>query len=197
MTDEPDTLPVELDAFQQALNRKPRHVTLRMAANPSDALKLAELRREAMSARAIAERNPSDETASQAASDAALEHDAFLESIDVFTFEFRAIGASTRDELETGHPPTAAQQQKHKRDQPDAPALTYNPETYPAAMIAASLVSMTSPDGQTTGRLSEAQVRTLFESDGWTDADRAQLFVTALQADQVITKVEAEALGNG
>lgn len=196
----PDKTP-KLDAFQQALARKPREIRIELAADPERAVELQEARRLAVAKRSRADRSTS-EADIVAAEEAESAHNELLAETETFTFVFGGVGAAKRDELEVAHPPTADQQKRHQRDNPSVdgkqvPALTFNLDTYPPALIAASLRVLIAPDGSEVGPLTESQVRTLFESSGWTDADRAQLFMAALNADQVVTKIETEALGNG
>lgn len=90
-------------------------------------------------------------------------------------FVFRSVGRARWDELVTEHRPTEEQQKKHRRANPKANPLEWNPDTFPIAAVAASLQS---PE------LTEADVKELWDDADWNDAELASLFFAAVKVNQ-------------
>lgn len=87
-------------------------------------------------------------------------------------FTFRSIGRRKFDDLVTAHQPTAEQQRKHRNDgQGD---LNWNVDTFPPALIFASLVSPI---------MEEQEVKDLWDSDDWSGAETTALFIAAMEVN--------------
>jgi hypothetical protein len=94
---------------------------------------------------------------------------------DVAAFVFRNIGRRAWEELVDEHRPTEDQQRKHRKANPSAGRLTWNPESFPIAAVAASLVEP---------KLSLAEITELWDDEDWNDAELAALFFGALEVNQ-------------
>lgn len=80
---------------------------------------------------------------------------------------FQALSAQEYDDLIAKHPPTKKQRDDGIRG--------FNPDTFPAALIAASLVKP---------KLTVEQVKALYQSADWSDGERASLFGGAFEVNQ-------------
>lgn len=99
-------------------------------------------------------------------------------------FVFRSLGRRAYDDLVTEHQATDEQTAKAKAEAgPDA-VLEFNPDTFPAALVAACLQE---PE------LTASEVSEIFESDDWNGSELMSLFNTALEACITRTRVN---LGN-
>lgn len=87
-------------------------------------------------------------------------------------FVFKSIGRRKFDDLITAHPPTTEQRRKHKDD--GAGELNWNVDTFPPALIFASLVEPT---------MEEQEVKELWDSDEWSGAETMSLFLTAMEVN--------------
>lgn len=90
-------------------------------------------------------------------------------------FVFRNIGRRAWDELVGEHLPIEEQQKKHRRANPGAGKLTWNPETFPPAAVAACLVDPA---------LSAADVAELWDDENWNDGELMDLFLAAVSVNQ-------------
>jgi hypothetical protein len=102
-------------------------------------------------------------------------HDALEERRDecAIEFVFRSIGRPAFEELVGEHPATKAQKEEAKREGNED--LTWNPETFPQALVKAALVS---PE------MSEEDVEEMWDSPDWNQAELISLFYAALEVNQ-------------
>lgn len=87
----------------------------------------------------------------------------------------RGIGRQRYDKLQADHPPTEEQRKKHKRENPEQPPLTENPDTFPIALIAACAVEPT---------MTVEQVKELWDSDEWNLAECMTLMMACIEVNQ-------------
>lgn len=99
-------------------------------------------------------------------------------------FQFRSVGRKKYDRLLTEHPPEAQHIEAARKIDMKA-TLEFNPDTFPEALVAASLLEPP---------LSRADVADMFSSDDWNTAELALLFQTAMEANVSRNMVP---LGNG
>ena len=103
------------------------------------------------------------------------------ETEGVVWMTFKGIGRARFDALQEAHPPTAEQQLKAKQQLGTDDRLAWNPETFPPALVAASLVEP---------KLSEVEVQRLWTSDDWNQAELTTLVQTALEVNSTRRTVE-------
>lgn len=89
-------------------------------------------------------------------------------------FKFRSIGRKKYDDLVGLHPPTDAQRKEIEKEGGDPDNLSWNPDTFPKALVAASI---------TEPLLTPEQVDEMWASDDWSESETAALSVTALEAN--------------
>lgn len=97
-----------------------------------------------------------------------------------FVFVFQALGRVAWDELVTTHRPTDKQRTEHRRGGGQG-EIEWNPDTFPPAVVAASLVEPA---------LSEAEVRELWDDPNWNLAELMALFNAAVAVNQQRRVVE-------
>jgi hypothetical protein len=90
----------------------------------------------------------------------------------VVRLTFRGIGRKSYDDLIAEHPPTLEQLAKAKKDGHND--LAFNVETFPPAIVAASLVEP---------NLSYEEVLELWDSEEWNQVELAELFNLAMQVN--------------
>ena len=88
------------------------------------------------------------------------------------TFVFRSIGRKPYENLLLANQPTPSQVKKAK-DSGDG-EYNWNPDTFPIALIQASLVSPT---------MDEADIKDIWEGEDWSAAESMALFMAALEAN--------------
>jgi hypothetical protein len=93
---------------------------------------------------------------------------------ETVVFVFQAIGRIAWDELVTAHRPTDKQRTDHRRTGGQG-ELEWNPETFPPALVAASLVEPA---------LSSDDVRALWDDSRWNLAELMALFTAAVAVNQ-------------
>ena len=91
---------------------------------------------------------------------------------DLIEFSFRSIGRRRYEEIFEECPPTTKQKQEAAKNGEEEPQ--WNPETFPPAIIAASIVD---PE------MSEDDVYDMWESTDWNQAELTSLFLAALTAN--------------
>ena len=129
-------------------------------------------------------KDPESQEALDAVEDAeealeALEDEAKEASED---FTFRGIGRQGFEALIDSHEPTADQRKKARKDGDE---VQWNPDTFPQALVAASLVD---PD------LTEEEVQEIWDSPDWNQAELLELFAAALEVN---TTRRTASLGKG
>lgn len=102
------------------------------------------------------------------------ELEAELEAVTV-VFKFRSIGGDRVDALIEEHPPTAKQRKKAEGKEGGEPS--WNPETFPQALVAACVVD---PE------LSLEDVQDMWKSDDWTSPELNLLFTTAMGVNTAV-----------
>lgn len=106
-------------------------------------------------------------------------------------FKFKSIGRKKYEELVLAHPPTDEQVERSKKFASEAEArngedrLMHNPDTFPVALIAKASVEP---------KLTEDEVREMWDSDDWTGAELMTLFFTAQTPQMKRSQVD---LGKG
>lgn len=95
-----------------------------------------------------------------------------LEDVTV-AFKFRSIGRAAFEELLLAHPPTRDQKDDAKKQGVEG-RLTYNVETFPIALVSAASVEP---------KLEEVDVKELWDSPEWNQAELMQLFDAALSCN--------------
>ncbi len=128
--------------------------------------------------------------------EAALEEARTKAEAETVRFKLRAIGRLAFETLVSAHPPTGKQLTEARKkigewesvphdDDEVPPSLPdWDVETFPAALVAASLV-----DPEATVE----EVQALFDSDAWSGAETATLFTAALFVNQ---RMRGGSLGN-
>lgn len=99
---------------------------------------------------------------------------------DAIEFVFKSIGRKAYDDLVAAHPPTDKNRKEIEKQGGDPDQMAWNPDTFPAALIAASIVK---PD------LTGEQVQEMWESDDW-GIELETLLTVALSAQQSRRVVE-------
>jgi hypothetical protein len=105
----------------------------------------------------------------------------------IITFVFAALEPNDFDDLKGEHRPTSVQlseARKAKEPQPE-----WNPDTFPPALVAAACVNVTSPSGSQDG-LSVEDAQKMWRSRSYNEAERGELFGTALSAQLTRIKVD-------
>lgn len=173
--------------FEELVSRKkPATVTVPVALDPDLAGELEDARRARDLAAVKAEARPNDSDAQARLWETEEAYDRLMARMEeegvVVHFVLRAIGRATYDALQDAHPPTQEQRNKAKRLGLDASgALAWNPETFPAALVAASLVEP---------KLSEAEMQALWADDNWNQAELSELFAAAVKVSGTRRTVE-------
>lgn len=111
---------------------------------------------------------------------AELAHEEAKEALLAESLEFvlKAIRPSLMDELIASNQPTA----KQKREAAEKGAeITWNPETFPAELVAACLVEP---------QWSEEEVKEMFDSEEWNAAELMTLFMLALEVNNTGSLVD-------
>lgn len=91
---------------------------------------------------------------------------------DLIEFTFRSVGRRRYEEIFEECPPTSKQKQEAVKNGEEEPQ--WNPETFPPAIIAASIVE---PE------MTEEDVYDMWESTDWNQAELTSLFLAALTAN--------------
>jgi hypothetical protein len=92
--------------------------------------------------------------------------------VETMTFTFQALAPAKLEALRADHPPSPKQWEQHaaqkKRDETAEPP-EFDPETYPAALIAATCIKVEWSDGTTQDGISEDEARELIDSSSTGD----------------------------
>lgn len=124
------------------------------------------------------------------------EMDGKLSAAESWEFHFASIGAQAVEGLEAKHPPTPKQQLEHRADNGADSRLTTNQDTFPQVLLAACMTGVTKPDGSDAAALTLDEISVLFASDAWTSNDKVRMFWAAREADQTVTAVLVDDMGN-
>lgn len=191
-----------MDILDRFTNRKPRTATLTFTVDPDDADEHARLKKAVTSAEAhLGMATGSAVTAAvdrHEAAVAALE--AFEAESETITFHLAAIGPAKAEQLRLAHPPTKEQRTRARAEANGNPNADpgWNDDTFPAALVAASLTKITSSSGETVDGddITEARIQAMWDSDtALLLADRFQLFQTAYLMNEAPSSIED--LGKG
>lgn len=109
-------------------------------------------------------------------------------------FQFRSIDRVEFDRIKKENRPTEQQRTEARKAGTNPPE--WNTDTFAPALVAAACVTVTGPSGTQPGLSTEDAVK-LWASDRWNEAERAELFHTALAAYVSRTDMEGVTLGNG
>lgn len=168
-------------AWEQKMERLRRRSlperVLQICDDPARRTEYEEARRAAQRARVLAESDTDNGVFAKRAAEAAARYEVAAEALREASVHltFRALPRPVLEELVHAHPPTDAQA---------ADGAAFNPDTFPAALIAASSV-----DG-----MSEAEARELL--DTWSAPDANALWETAWEVQQEARSDRAD-LGKG
>ena len=102
-------------------------------------------------------------------------------------FTFAALEPERFDDLKGEHRPTEPQKTKARKEK--GPEPEWNTDTFPPALVAAACVKVESPSGEIDG-LSVEDAEAMWKSRSYNDAERAELFNTALGAQLTRTRIE-------
>lgn len=102
-------------------------------------------------------------------------------------FTFAALDDTEFDALKGQHRPT--EQQRTTARKAKQPEPEWNTETFPAALVAAACVKVESPSGSVDG-LSTEDAERIWKSRAYNEAERAELFNTALGATLTRTRID-------
>lgn len=109
-------------------------------------------------------------------------------------FVMHPVDRETFDRLKAENRPTEAQRTEARKNGEDPPE--WNVNTFAPALVAASCVKLTGPSGEQEG-LSIEDAMAIWNSPRWNQAERAELFNTALAAYLSRTPMDGASLGNG
>jgi hypothetical protein len=170
--------PVTLDHLLS--QKKATTETVEIVLDPELAEELAEARktRDAAAARASVRTTDSEAPAQMWEAEetvARLERKVEEEEVAVY-FTFRSIGRAAFDSLVAAHPAGAEQRARLKRFGVNAEDVPWDEESFPPAIIAASLVEP---------KLTEAEVRALWHADNWNQAELSALVIAAIKVNGV------------
>lgn len=87
-------------------------------------------------------------------------------------FVMRAVGRKRFDDLMAKHPPTSDQRKKARED--GAGEISWNPDTFPPALIHLSIV---------TPKMTPEEVSELWASEDWSGAETIALFMGAMEVN--------------
>lgn len=107
-------------------------------------------------------------------------------------FQFRGIDRLEFERIRKEHRPTPPQVTEARKLGVSPPE--WNTDTFAPAFISASCVKITSPSGEQDG-IAEEDAQALWNSDRWNDAERLELFHTALNAYTTRTDMDGADLG--
>ena len=120
-----------------------------------------------------------------------------METTETWEFQFGSIGAQAVELLESKHAPTLKQQTDHKADNGQQSRLTTNSETFPQALICATMTGILRPgQSEPDEPLTMDEIKVLFASDVWTTNDKVRMFWVAREADAIGTALVGD-MGNG
>lgn len=172
--------PVTLDHLRS--KKKPHRQSITLALDPEIAEQFEEAQNNVRTARIRAEGKgyePEVQSKIQedlAAAEARLEELRPLMEEASIEFVFQSIGRKKYENLTLAHPPTSEQITRAKEYSTEEDVrkgedrLMYNPDSFPVALISACLASP---------KMSESEVREMWESDDWTGTELMTLFFTA------------------
>lgn len=107
-------------------------------------------------------------------------------------FVFHPVDRERFDELKAENRPTDKERTEARKNGNQPPE--WNLAGFAPALVAASCVELTGPSGKQEG-LSVEDAQAIFSSPRWNEAERAELFHTALGA--YLSRTQLDGLGNG
>lgn len=155
-----------------------------------------ELKSKAQRARIQADARPKDQAAAAELEQAEHDLDELRQTIagHLIRFTFHPIERDEFDKLKGENRPTETQRTEARKNGGQPPE--WNTATFGPALVAAACVKLTGPSGEQPG-LSPEEATAIFTSKRWNEAERAELFNTALAAYLSRTPMDGVALGNG
>ncbi len=162
--------------------KKPATKLVEVVIDPDAARAVSDAEQALTAAEARARLAPDDEKAQEAVWAAQEAYDsakaqAVADDV-VVSLLFRSVGRHAYDELIRAHPPG-------ERQKAEEPALSFDPDTFPQALVHASLVEP---------KLSADDVEAIWQSPDWNAAELAMLFAAALEVNNHRATVD---LGKG
>lgn len=109
-------------------------------------------------------------------------------------FTFHPVSSVQYDELKAEHRPTERQRTEARKNGTQPPE--WNSATFAPAFVALACVKVEGPSGAQEG-LSAEDAQRIFASPRWNEAERAELFNTALAAYLSRVPMDGVSLGNG
>lgn len=106
---------------------------------------------------------------------------------NLIRFTFAALDPEVFDEIKGKHRPTETQLTAARKEKTSAPQ--WNVDTFPPVLVAAACVKLEGPSGTADG-LSIEGAQAIWKSRSYNEAERAELFNTALGATLTRTRVD-------
>lgn len=107
-------------------------------------------------------------------------------------FTFAALEPEEFDELKGHHRPTDKQQRDARNRKEQAP--DWNLKTFPPVLVAAACIKVETPEGDADG-LSLEDAQAIWSSRSYNEAERNELFNTALEATITRTRIDLPKVG--
>lgn len=165
--------------------KKPLYKTVQVVLDPELAEALTRARAEASLLAARLVSRPNDTALADQYTAAQAELDDLLARADadevVVEVTFKSIGRAAYDELISAHPPTEAQNAAAKESGQAPNGLVWNPDTFPAAVVAASMV---------TPQMTLEDVLAIFNSPDWNGPEQEALVTAALEVNTIRRTVD-------
>lgn len=191
------------------LTRSPRSDDVSFCREPDDATTLNRLQMELDDAKRLAARpnaKPATRTAVKRAEEAI---DKFLTGVDTIRFYLRSIGADVAEQMIRDHPPTDAQIEEHEANRKieneqliatgsreRVPQLQWNPDTFPPALIAASVerIVVTGDGGREIdgSEVTAEVVAKVLSGPSWSLADKQTLLMICQQLNQASSGIQRD-----
>lgn len=174
--------PVTFDHLKSKKQPSIRRVKITMSSDAAEALDEAEREVQLQEFKLL--QDPEDQEAIGALSAAKEAHKAAQAAADedAVEFVFRSLGRKPYDALVDAHPPTKEQTSKVVEMGGSETDLQWNADTFPVALVSASLVSP---------KFTPEEVQEMWDSPDWAFQELQALFFTALAANQARRVVDS------
>lgn len=161
--------------------KKPMAKTVRFIGDPEAMDRLEEARRELQSLKSMAEARSMEVDGAELAR---LQEniDAAQAEVDdsIIKIRFQGLGRKAYEQLQRAHPPT--EEQKAEGDEETGP-VTFNPETYPIALITACAAEVW-VGGKVQEFSAPEDKQAFLDSDVWNQAEFWEMWMTCLHVNQ-------------